>query len=387
MPDQKKESLSLVFAFCLLFSACFLSYETASAQEESSKSANPVQGKQLFKHYCAVCHGLTGKGNGVNADNLDPHPADLTSREVVSLSDKEIYDVIDEGGAAVELSAAMPPWGRTLTKEQIQSLIAYIRTLSGSGAKASKAEKEVRFSDLKRGGDSDCQICHVRQDRLRPIAPNLSYEGSKFNREWLTVFLKDPGRIRPIGYTPLTKSKMPNFQLTEDEVAALTEFLLTQKDEGTSAVVLTGVDPSNAAEVEKGRRLFIDKYACEACHKIGQEGAGGIVGPDLSDAAIRLRPEWIYSWIKNPQAFRPDSPMPNFGVPDDELRQLISYILSAGKNAPKVSAVSGQAGNPDLIKRGERLLKEKNCVGCHTLDPINSQSRKQEKGKDLLPRS
>jgi len=370
-----------------LFFTTSLAVQGASPKKESppapsspSKS-DRSQGKRLFNHYCAVCHGVSAKGNGVNADNLDPHPADLTSEEVQGLTDEEIYQVIDKGGAAVELSVAMPPWGKTLSGDQIRDIVAYIRTFSDEAA---PAEKGVRLSDVRKGDRSDCQICHMKQGQFRPIAPNLGHEGSKLNPEWLAKFLKDPGRIRPVGFIPLTKSKMPNFQLSNEEVAALTAFLMTQKDGGISAAPMSGLDLSNPAEIEKGKRLFVDKYACDACHKAA--GAGGTVGPDLTDTAERIRPEWVFYWVKNPQAIRPDAAMPNFGIPDSEIRSLIAYIYSLGGGASQTAKVAETApAAPELVKRGEKLIKDKNCLACHTLDGFNSQERRQEKGKEAAP--
>lgn len=376
MPAKRKKLIP--FSFFLVFS---LAFPIAFSAHGASLKGEPTQGKHLYKHYCAVCHGIGGKGNGPNADNLDPHASDLTSSEVASLSDEEIYDVIENGGAAVELSAYMPPWGKTLSKEQIQGLVDYIRVLSNKKSDI-KGGKEVRFSDIKQGGEADCQVCHIKQDKIRPIAPNLGHEGSKFNPEWLSDFLKAPGRIRPIGFMPLTKAKMPDFHFTDEEVAALTEYLMTQKDEGISPNVLIGLAPSEPGEIDKGKRLFIDKFACDGCHKTAPNGPGGIVGPNLSDATIRLKPEWIFYWIKNPQAIRPDAPMPNFGAADDEARSLITYLLSLSKDSPKAAAVSDRPVNPELAAKGEKIVKEKNCAGCHTIDRFKSPLRRPDKGKE-----
>jgi mono/diheme cytochrome c family protein len=38
---------------------------------------NVREGGVLFRHYCAVCHGGEGHGDGFNAYNLDPKPRDL----------------------------------------------------------------------------------------------------------------------------------------------------------------------------------------------------------------------------------------------------------------------------------------------------------------------
>ena len=387
----ERKRFILVGLLFFLFLTTSLSVQGASPKKEPPSApppkGNPSQGKHIFNHYCAVCHGLSGKGNGVNADNLDPHPSDLTSSEVQGLTDAEIYEVIDKGGAAVELSVAMPPWGKTLSGDQIRDLLAYVRTFSGK--KISDSKKEVRLSDVKRGGAADCQICHVKQGQSRPIAPNLGHEGSKLNQEWLSKFLKDPERIRPVGFIPMTKSKMPNFQLSDEEVSALTAFLMTQKDGGVSAARLSGLALSDPGEVEKGKRLFVDKYACDACHKGGGE-AGGIVGPNLSEAAKRLRPEWVFFWLKNPQSIRPDVNMPNFGMSDSEIRSLIAYIYSLGGGVSQTAQASeSSSANPELIKRGEKLVKDKNCLACHTLEHFNSQEKRQEKGKEAAaePRS
>ncbi len=367
---RKKLFALAVFMFCEGFLIPSFSSGAAIVENGLVKESSPFERRHLYKHYCAVCHGISGKGNGVNAQNLDPHPADLTSSEVASRSDQEIYEVIEKGGAAVDLSAAMPPWGKTFSKSQITSLTAYVRSLS---KKDSAAMGAVRFLDLKQEGRADCAICHIKF-KGEPIAPNLGHEGSKLHRTWLYQFLKEPTRIRPVGFIPLTKARMPNFYFSDDEAAAVTEFLMAQKDEEISGKDVSGFGLANPSEVEKGRALFVEKYACDACHKTGGKG-GGIVGPDLSEAASRLRPEWIFFWLKNPQAIRPDSPMPNFGLSDTETHSLAAYTLSLGKGVPKEEPLSISV-NEALYKKGERLVKEKNCVFCHTLNSFNSQPRK-----------
>jgi mono/diheme cytochrome c family protein len=342
---------------------------------------DPDKGRVIFNHLCAACHGLTGKGNGPNAENLDPHPSDLTSREVSKLDDQEIREVIEKGGAAVELSAAMPPWGKTLPKEQIDHLIAYIRTLS---SKSPALPRTVRFAGLPRSEEeqAECRVCHKPKGVHRAIAPNLGHEGSKLNPDWLYAFLKEPHKIRPIGFIPLTKSKMPNFQLTDEDAGALTAYLMTRRDPG---IAPEGVQiRSTEGQVERGKSYFRDKFVCDGCHKIGEEG--GIVGPDLSEASRRLRPEWIFRWLKNPQAIRPDSPMPNFGVSDEEARALAAYILSAGESSLPASSGTAAlwAADPEKIERGETLIKEQNCTGCHTLDSYNSRERRGMVTYELL---
>ena len=87
-------------------------------------------GKVTFTHYCQICHGESGAGDGFNAFNLDPHPRDLSDPEFQKKkSDAELADAIQRGGSGVGLSALMPPWGHTLSSRQIDELVLYLRTL------------------------------------------------------------------------------------------------------------------------------------------------------------------------------------------------------------------------------------------------------------------
>lgn len=89
-----------------------------------------LEGGSLYTHYCAVCHGTEGDGNGFNAGNLDPRPADHTDPELMNRrTDKDLYDVIYGGGKIAGKSVLMPPWGDTFSKAQIESLVLYLRTL------------------------------------------------------------------------------------------------------------------------------------------------------------------------------------------------------------------------------------------------------------------
>ena len=77
-------------------------------------------GRSVFQHYCLTCHGETGGGDGFNAFSIDPHPPDLSDPLFQKAkSDADLADAIRRGGSGVGLSPLMPPWGRTLTPDQI----------------------------------------------------------------------------------------------------------------------------------------------------------------------------------------------------------------------------------------------------------------------------
>lgn len=92
-------------------------------------SAQAADNKQVYDFYCAQCHGVNGDGKGVNVTKdfaTDPRNftvgADMSKR-----TDDDIRGVIKDGGPSISKSPLMPPWGSTLTKEEVEGLLAYIR--------------------------------------------------------------------------------------------------------------------------------------------------------------------------------------------------------------------------------------------------------------------
>lgn len=91
---------------------------------------NAREGRTVFLHYCAPCHGEGGHGDGFNAYNLDPRPRDLSNPEFqANRSDEELIAVVRSGGGVAGLSNGMPPWGRALNERQVNNVVAFLRTL------------------------------------------------------------------------------------------------------------------------------------------------------------------------------------------------------------------------------------------------------------------
>ncbi|WP_420798887.1 c-type cytochrome [Geothrix limicola] len=87
-------------------------------------------GKHVFLHYCQICHGKTGAGDGFNAFNILPRPRDLSDPIFQnSMNDERLTGTIFRGGKEVGLSATMPPWGKTLSHDQINQVMRYVRNL------------------------------------------------------------------------------------------------------------------------------------------------------------------------------------------------------------------------------------------------------------------
>ena len=93
--------------------------------------AGAAEAEKVFKFYCAQCHGLGGKGDGPNVTKDFPvSPRNFTTAtEMDKLSDADLKNVIMDGGPSVSKSPMMPPWGKTLTAEQVDGLIKHLRAL------------------------------------------------------------------------------------------------------------------------------------------------------------------------------------------------------------------------------------------------------------------
>lgn len=113
-----------------------------------SPAASLERGRIAFEHYCSLCHGKSGEGNGRAARLYTPPPANLTISDK-NASYKEL--IVRGGGAVLGRSAAMPAWNQELTEEQIgdivnflQSLVAVQKTAAGNVGATGNSESRVR---------------------------------------------------------------------------------------------------------------------------------------------------------------------------------------------------------------------------------------------------
>ena len=90
-------------------------------------------GVQIYKSNCARCHGASAKGDGPDLVKLQAAvtPDDWTDAETNrELSDEFIVSMITKGGKANGKSPIMPAFGDKLSADQIQDLVAFIRSVA-----------------------------------------------------------------------------------------------------------------------------------------------------------------------------------------------------------------------------------------------------------------
>lgn len=285
------------------------------------------QGRPLFLHYCAHCHGVAGDGDGYNAELLDKEPAELSDLKFISKKkDSQIYRVIKFGGQGVKKSSLMPVFGHTLSEEEIWALVAYVRHLAGDKAhavilppdtpKTRPASPPLSYDSLrafsqwfsKNGKNQSlidqgekifrkkksCFACHQLAEEGGIVGPDLSRASFLYPPEWIFAWIGNPQSIKP-------KTKMPNMGLNNEECQAVTAFLGSLKGKGIKKEWVAFLD--TPGDPEKGKKLFSDaegKANCGKCHRVN--GKGGKVGPQLSFVGTSRTPAFLAESILNPKA-------------------------------------------------------------------------------------
>jgi len=210
----------------------------------------------------------------------------------------------------------------------------------------------------------NCQGCHVVEgeggdiwpvieaDKWRP--PDLLGQGMKTQPRWLFRFMKDPtfvsipdpdasGGIVPGSdrVRPWHSIRMPTFHLTDDEARDVVQYFAalsrapsdfgskppdTLTGPGTSYAtprvfqVKREDDPTKTKRVVANNRLqegqaMFQQYQCKSCHSVDAQVESA--APHFRHSlAGRLRPDWIETWLWNPNALQEGTSMPGFFLGD-----------------------------------------------------------------------
>jgi len=136
------------------------------------------------------------------------------------------------------------------------------------------------------------------------------------------------------------------------------------------------VDVPQAEKLNEGRQL-VHTFGCFGCHKIAGFENHWKIGPSLEHVGSKVEKDWMVRWLQNPKAFRPTTHMPrifhlsNTSSPEDKQKSqaaiegITAYLLK--QSTPIELKRPTEKGDP---KEGEKLFKEKGCLGCHSIDKL-----------------
>lgn len=83
-------------------------------------------GRMIYEEHCFRCHGITGHGDGPEADRLIVKPADFHAPRIRAKTDFELWMSAAYGVAYTPMHG----WLTRLTDEEILEALQYIRELA-----------------------------------------------------------------------------------------------------------------------------------------------------------------------------------------------------------------------------------------------------------------
>jgi len=124
-------------------------------------------------------------------------------------------------------------------------------------------------------------------------------------------------------------------------------------------------------QLSLGRKLLA-RYDCVSCHAVktpgGAQMASSTGAPLLTHIAEKTSREWIFAWLKNPQAYSATATMPNFQLSDEDARDLSAYLISQSTPyLPGAEAPSAAQSKTENAQEGASVYGEAFCASCHAV--------------------
>ena len=316
-------------------------------------------GRRLFlEKGCASCHAIVGLNpqkdfgpdlsalGAKNASELEFGSAKIP-HNLVSYIQAKLQDP-----ASVNPAARMPHY--SWNPADLDAVTTALLSMKGAPATSALQNlviprKEVAFHPTGSFAEVykryKCDTCHKFNGYGGDLAPELTYEGSRAQRQWLIEFLKSPQTLRPTLIL-----RMPQLNMSDKDAATLADYVSMVLQNPAVNPASTDAKQFTPAMAALGKQLYEVKYQCQSCHTIG--ASGGYAGPNLNNAGGWLTPAWIQAWLKNPQALVPDTIEPRRNFTDQEIDALTAYLMTlrAGiapqktGNTPSEAAVAQGAG-------------------------------------------
>ncbi len=359
---------------------------------------NLTLGKDLFQQRgCVGCHRFEGYDREADA---------LTNARQETKQLEEQMAAHERDSRQAELDAASASDDRRA--QEFNNRAVSLRVMSSQLA--------ARIEQL------NTQARYLMQDQKK-VGPNLKDVRLKLRKEWIPEWLKDPQAFRPGTKMPTYwyLNPDPNMALhnaphADEERHAIAAYLWQSAFDGQ-------VPKQEGGDAGHGKELFETK-GCMACHSVGEGDShvGGDFAANLTRVGEKASFDYIVRWIYNPrERWTPYCPkekrdltredyeknkkpfiydtglhskcpndgaelqvqnmtvMPNFRLSTADARDIATYLFSLGN--PQTSyAAAPYMDDPQLKDRGQYLIKQYGCAGCHE---IRGFEEEQRIGKEL----
>ncbi len=151
--------------------------QNAQQAPDAQKQQNLIrslEGVDLYKAYCASCHGITGKGDGPVAPTLKSTVADLTA---IARTNGGVFPearvrriIMGEGMIASHGSREMPVWGPIFHQIEedvdrgnvrLENLVKYLESIQSVHSSREAQRKDVLVANRATGAQLYKQLCAV----------------------------------------------------------------------------------------------------------------------------------------------------------------------------------------------------------------------------------
>ena len=303
---------------------------------------NAARGRELLEiRGCLGCHSI-GEGEekmgGTFAANLS-RVGEKTNYDFLVRWIHDPAEVTPEAGATgdeVHLIPVMPNLRLTFAEARDIASYLIVQKTDATYAAADYMDDPERAEEglalVRRYGCAGCHEISGLENEGR-IGTELTLEGSKpIERLDFALFthpakvegwyhhkgffehkLKDPAFFdQGKSKEPAERLRMPNFNLTDDEITALTTFLLGAVD--TALPAQYRFEPEDArADVQRGWWM-VRRYNCTGCHQIRPGDVTSFMTmeryqdpdwaeqfpPQLYSEGARVQPDWLVGFLSNP---------------------------------------------------------------------------------------
>lgn len=199
-----------------------------------------------------------------------------------------------------------------------------------------------------------CVACHtVGGGDL--VGPDLAGVTTRRDKDWLTRWIKAPDKVLAEGdptatqlYEQYNKIPMPNFGLSDTDVAALIAYLASM-DAGSTAAPVAAPEPLPAGDAARGKALFLGATqlenggpACMVCHSVSGIGAlgGGALGTDLTDIHQRYGGDaGLAAFLGSPATTTMNAIWSSQPMTDQERADLVAFLGSTSVAVRPTSAL------------------------------------------------
>jgi cbb3-type cytochrome oxidase cytochrome c subunit len=220
--------------------------------------------------------------------------------------------------------------------------------------------------------ESGCHGCHEIKGYtdLPKIGPDLNRVSYKASPSWLFRWIKNPKDYNP-------HTRMPNFLFSDEQAEAVTAFLVDLSSRNSFSIPKGAFSGGRATE---GKAL-VERVGCMGCHVVGEETrlraartTSYDIAPELTRVGSKVTADWAFDWIRNPRHYNPTTKMPSLRLTDAEARDIVAYVMTL-KDERTYEEKALNLSSPTAIKRGEGLIREFGCHGCHAIQGFEKESR------------